>query len=90
MYLNTQFRIEGGAFDPIIVWRKSHENDEDDDEDAVTMMGRMMGIYDLYVKLVSLEDIVGLSAPPVHHCPGQDHTLISSALSSSSSSAPSP
>ena len=33
---------------------------------------RIMGMTttDLYVKLISLENIIRLSTPPVHHCPG--------------------
>ena len=33
---------------------------------------RIMGMTttDLYVKLVSLENIIRLPTPPVHHCPG--------------------
>ena len=33
---------------------------------------RIMGMMttDLYVKLVSLENIIRLPTPPVHHCPG--------------------
>ena len=30
----------------------------------------IMMTTDLYVKLVSLENIIRLPTPPVHHCPG--------------------
>ena len=42
---------------------------------VIKMMRRITRILimmttDLYVKLVSLENIIRLSTPPVHHCPG--------------------
>ena len=37
----------------------------------IRMMGTLIMITtDLYVKLVSLENIIRLPTPPVHHCPG--------------------
>ena len=87
MYLKTQLRIEGGAFDPIIVWKevqdKNHkkitlltmymfvcDNNDAGDDEYDEDSDRDDNRSDLYVKLVSLENIIRLPTPPVHHCPG--------------------
>ena len=43
----------------------------------IRMMGTLIMITtDLYVKLVSLENIIRLPTPPVHHCPGGEFQLL--------------
>ena len=89
MYLNTQLRMEGGAFEPIIVCKDGEnvywfydddETDSDADDDTDTDADDDDDIdADLDVEFVALEDVIGLLAAPVNHRP-EGHSIVSSAV----------